>query len=127
MKLRCGRYREALAHRRLQRRIAACEKSRQWRRKFAWWPVKMGQHDCRWLEVYEERYVYARPSVVKTPAGYEYVFSEADGAGKYPEVTKEIPEGYATGPRVSRAPTPFHMWSEIATFREVRPLEESQC
>ncbi len=28
----------------------------QWHRVFAWWPVKLSAHDCRWLETVERRY-----------------------------------------------------------------------
>lgn len=27
----------------------------EWRKKFAWWPIRIGSHDCRWLEYIEIR------------------------------------------------------------------------
>lgn len=35
------------------------ERQSQWHPWFAWFPVKVGSHDCRWLEtVQRRRYVY---------------------------------------------------------------------
>lgn len=44
MKFKCG-----LKH---DKRVAA---RKQWHRHFAWWPVKLAQYDCRWLEWVERR------------------------------------------------------------------------
>lgn len=30
----------------------------QWHRWFAWFPVKVGDHDCRWFEFVERRFSY---------------------------------------------------------------------
>jgi hypothetical protein len=30
----------------------------QWHRKFLWWPTKLADHDCRWLEYVERRGTY---------------------------------------------------------------------
>lgn len=32
----------------------------QWRKWFAWYPIKLCIHDCRWLEIVERRQLYAR-------------------------------------------------------------------
>ena len=44
MKFQCGKWR---ANRRLRRS--------QWHWWFAWYPVKIGRYDCRWLEFIERR------------------------------------------------------------------------
>lgn len=31
------------------------QKKLDWHRKFAWWPVRVGQYDCRWLEFVERK------------------------------------------------------------------------
>jgi hypothetical protein len=46
MRFNCG----PTAH---EKRIAR----RQWHRWFAWFPVRVGSRDCRWLETIERRYV----------------------------------------------------------------------
>lgn len=48
----------------------------QWHNWFAWYPVRIGRHDCRWLEVirrkgmlhcgYEGRYWTYKYKVIKT-------------------------------------------------------------
>lgn len=30
----------------------------RWHRKFAWWPAKLSDHDCRWLEWVERKGEY---------------------------------------------------------------------
>ncbi len=30
----------------------------EWHRWFAWYPARIGDHDCRWLEYIERRYCY---------------------------------------------------------------------
>jgi hypothetical protein len=27
-----------------------------WHRVFAWWPIRVGENDCRWLETVERQY-----------------------------------------------------------------------
>lgn len=31
---------------------------REWHRHFTWWPTRIGQNDCRWLEWVERRLLY---------------------------------------------------------------------
>lgn len=38
----------------------------QWHDYFAWWPIRMGSRDCRWLETVERRAVYWNFSLVTT-------------------------------------------------------------
>lgn len=68
MKLDCGPTadeRKALRKARLNREKA---RRRDWHPVFAWWPTRVGSHDCRWLE-----YIYRRE--VKTgETSYEYHF-----------------------------------------------------
>jgi len=35
---------------------SSLERVKQWHRHFAWWPVKVAEYDCRWLEFVERRY-----------------------------------------------------------------------
>lgn len=55
MKFKCGLTKSELAAREIQvqmRRISLCE----WHKWFAWFPVKVDDGDCRWLEYVERRY-----------------------------------------------------------------------
>jgi len=51
MKLNCGPSAE-------QRRQAARDYYCRWHRWFAWFPVRVAQDDCRWLEVVERKADY---------------------------------------------------------------------
>ena len=43
-----------------QRYEARMEYLTNWHRWFAWRPVRLGVHDCRWLEVIERRLLWRR-------------------------------------------------------------------
>jgi hypothetical protein len=45
---------------RQQKRAAKDAAERQWHRKFAWLPIRMGFNDCRWLETVARRKVTIR-------------------------------------------------------------------
>lgn len=32
------------------------QKYLQWHPHFAWWPARLGDHDCRWLETVERKF-----------------------------------------------------------------------
>lgn len=36
------------------------KKFNEWHRWFAWYPVRVGQRDCRWLETVERRAAYGQ-------------------------------------------------------------------
>lgn len=29
-----------------------------WHKHFCWWPIRMGENDCRWLETVERKFAY---------------------------------------------------------------------
>lgn len=59
MKFNCGdTYKEKQA-RKTAARVAAFEARKHWHTVFAWWPVRVGPKDCRWLENVERRIVVA--------------------------------------------------------------------
>lgn len=35
-----------------------CDWKENWHRKFAWLPIKVSKHDCRWLEYVERKGTY---------------------------------------------------------------------
>lgn len=48
MKFNCGRTRE-------EKQAEYIRHHFNWHYKFAWWPVQVDKHDCRWLEFVERR------------------------------------------------------------------------
>ncbi len=55
-------------------RAAKCAASREWHPWFAWFPVRVGRHDCRWWETVERRNEY------QYVAAYSWEYRErADG------------------------------------------------
>lgn len=52
------------------RRNKAFEKSRQWHKVFAWWPIRIAAGDCRWLEYIERR----NRTTSTGPADTEFLF-----------------------------------------------------
>ena len=55
MKWDCGpTHAERHAARRARHEALVAERSK-WRSWFAWFPVRVGSHDCRWLETIERR------------------------------------------------------------------------
>lgn len=44
---------------RWKRRLEWFKKSQEWHKWYAWFPVKLGPNDCRWLETIETRIVLA--------------------------------------------------------------------
>jgi hypothetical protein len=55
MKFKCGPSEEELDKRNALFR-AKVKIMENWHDHFAWWPVKMGTADCRWLETVQRRY-----------------------------------------------------------------------
>ncbi len=53
MKFDCGCFKD----RRIERERRWLAKKFEWQTRFAWLPVRIGPHDCRWLEFYFERLV----------------------------------------------------------------------
>jgi hypothetical protein len=49
-----------------------CDKAFRWHRWFAWYPVHIRRHDCRWLEFVERRAV----RVAIDPFYYDYEYRE---------------------------------------------------
>ncbi len=79
MKFNCGRTWEMRLNDKRLAAVAQKELDEQWHRVFAWLPVKLGAHDCRWLETVERKYIdvtveydYAMPLTmfVDGPTGY---------------------------------------------------------
>lgn len=55
MKFDCGPTRtekRKLKEEKIKKKYAHLSK---WHKRFAWFPVKVGSHDCRWLETIEKR------------------------------------------------------------------------
>lgn len=48
MRFNCGKTSE-------QKASEKWEAKKQWHRKFAWWPTRVGPYDCRWLENVERK------------------------------------------------------------------------
>lgn len=40
------------------RRILKAKKMMDWHKHFCWFPVRLGEGDCRWLEAIERKYDY---------------------------------------------------------------------
>ncbi len=59
MKLNCGKTPETKEREREERIEQRAYELGQWRWKFAWFPIRMDDNDCRWLEWYQERFPYA--------------------------------------------------------------------
>ena len=55
MKFKCGPSEEEL-DKKIALFRAKVEIMENWHDHFAWWPIKMGPGDCRWLETVERRY-----------------------------------------------------------------------
>ena len=49
MKFNCGKRTYA------QRKKARQKALKHWHKWFAWYPVRLGEHDCRWLEFVQRR------------------------------------------------------------------------
>lgn len=77
MKLNCGRPK-------YQRRGEAVKYLCNWHRWFAWFPVRVGTNDCRWLE-----YVERKAGCVHE-GGLLYEYSPGDCI--YREITDEVAE-----------------------------------
>lgn len=56
MKINCGLSPKS---RRALKEIEAA-RLREWHDWFAWYPVRMGDNDCRWLETVERKWPFAR-------------------------------------------------------------------
>ena len=54
------------------------EKSEIWKHWFAWYPIKMGPNDCRWLETIQRRptYYYFKRFPNNTPLFCGYIYKE---------------------------------------------------
>jgi hypothetical protein len=35
------------------------ERRSKWHKRYAWYPVRVGSHDCRWLEYVERRSIWS--------------------------------------------------------------------
>lgn len=44
----------------------------QWHRWFAWYPVRTGDHECRWLEYIEQQLIIRRYPSHRTITLWEY-------------------------------------------------------
>lgn len=56
MKFQCGKTRD-------EKREAVIRKVFNWHLVFAWLPIKIGKHDCRWLEYVECRRYFDRSNL----------------------------------------------------------------
>lgn len=57
MKFNCGKSREEKVRDHNARMLEKAKSLREeWRRCFAWFPIRVGDNDCRWLEKVEYRY-----------------------------------------------------------------------
>ena len=56
MKFKCGPSEEEFLAKKRELFWAKVETMENWHDHFAWWPVKMGPGDCRWLETVQRRY-----------------------------------------------------------------------
>lgn len=57
MKFNCGLSPKEKDAARWERVQAKVDRLSEWHRTFAWFPVRVGSGDCRWLEFVERRYV----------------------------------------------------------------------
>lgn len=57
MKFNCGLSKEHREYLRRLKQEADFEKMRQWHDVYAWWPIRVGENDCRWLETIEEKFI----------------------------------------------------------------------
>ena len=48
-----------------------------WHKKFAWFPIKVGSHDCRWLEFVYRKYLYFN-NIYEEPYKHSAVFRALD-------------------------------------------------
>lgn len=55
MKIRCGLLRDKIRDHRQTKRQNKRKAQSEWRKKFAFFPIKVGKHDCRWLEFVETK------------------------------------------------------------------------
>jgi hypothetical protein len=55
MKFNCGPTEEERRADKLRRWFTERDRMKNWRPWFAWYPVRVASHDCRWLETVEYR------------------------------------------------------------------------
>lgn len=55
MKLNCGLSKQERRARQRERCEIEAARLRNWHKWFAWFPVRVGHKDCRWLETVERR------------------------------------------------------------------------
>lgn len=56
---------------RYTRQILKAKKMMDWHKYFCWFPVRLGEGDCRWLETVERKYDYWCP-IYENGTGKEY-------------------------------------------------------
>lgn len=70
MKLNCGLSRETKERQREEWAEREAARLVEWHDHFAWWPIRMGDNDCRWLEAMERRVVYVDDGIGYTSANH---------------------------------------------------------
>lgn len=55
MKLDCGPTKQERFEQRLKKNVEKAKRLERWHKRFAWWPIRLGSRDCRWLELIERR------------------------------------------------------------------------
>lgn len=69
MKFDCGPTKQHKDAQAVARKEVTARRLRNWHRVFAVIPIKLGPHDCRWLEWVERRYPGAFVSTYRWPRG----------------------------------------------------------
>ena len=58
MKFNCGPDKAEKFRLERERLLKQQENSKEWKKMFAWFPIRVGSYDCRWLEFIETRKQY---------------------------------------------------------------------
>lgn len=56
MKIKCEAEKESYCQRYIRKKEEKVEKLKNWHRFFAWYPVRINDHECAWLEMVERKY-----------------------------------------------------------------------